>query len=1500
VSLSPRCALGVTVQSRHVLTGSVVLAVICSMSAGASAAIHQEADATTRGVAAVSASGKAGSFTVAAPTKVRTRDRFTISAQLPRSFAGGVAVASFRQGNTWVPLTTGKVGSKGRLNMKVQLSQAGSYRMQVHVTSSRARSKAQSKSFVVMSTGPKSAAEVSGRLLAHAASETTRDANAATRARTPRTADAADAATAAAGATTEAAEGVDAVAKGAFEWTADAAGVGAVAFGVNALLELIFPGTATSTAAQIEQLQEEVEQGFENVYIDLQQLQSTLDYVAAQNSQTFAEAALADCQAALDGIQADVVTIQDTFDNYQDVLTTTWSQQNLSVTGGTANAVAIGNYVFGIGANATPSFGPGINAVQAATSDIESAFTNTGPLGILTTCADAMAGYTIQQQVAAKSNVTTQVPVGELDTFYFEQMQSLAGEYASIINIGAGLAGVGNLLAAATEVSSNVETVAAFISACQGLDEFSCPETAQELQQSSQSVTTVWNLVGASWGQVTNEFLKSDLYATSGSNVFSNGANAWLTDISTFQSGTFGASLIPGPAVNSSYPVIRQDFWGAGYEWVDAEGVSMSAQYMSTAQRNGNDYSMSFIDSAWGPLVFDPASSEDWNNILRTSYYTAAYPGAQGPILEQCGVDTGSSNTLTSCNDGWVAGGPYTYGQVGQYMGWAGLNNGGQPVSQDDNLIVYTGETYEWDPYYSALSAGFCVGGENCKATSPSNWVSTNGISNLQVATFLDTGMLPNLGVSAMINDPGGFDFASQDGDVGDLTLGDVFPFATTVEQITPTELSVTLQNYSAGYNYVALPCSDWTTAEYVSNGGGNWTIMNWIAPTGAPANGSSTQYGSGCGWTSYYPKGGAPQTSSSTTQFSTSQLVNFYAQPQIYVTDNGEPCNGGASKCNTSYPGGWNSVPQFVLGMPGTPGGDAPASEIGVAQPMWPVVETATSNLSEVCPRFASGSNVTAFTQGATSIGVPQTCNSLFQEWLAVAAGQDIGPVTIQALPQTGQPGGLYAAQVGFANSSASPVTMSAVFGAADGATVSAPPTASVVNSCQSITQGAMSGYSCEVTLPPGASVVSVPVTFSSSSTSKDGTGAFFAGAASKTSEYVAGYRTEINTNPTIPVGLPAGVTGLSATFDTTDPVTASGGGEVTLSWNVPYSSSPITNYLVTGTGPVGATPINATVPVAQVTPQPNGQVSYQVDISQSGLWTFTVAAQSSAGAGPDDIDTVSIGYAPPPAPRMVTGRELAGGQVAVAWQPSVSSPPVDLYTVTWWSGTSVTPPPNVPVLVPGQDWVVSGSGASTVGVATVPIARYFSPPIPTTGPWTFQVTAVNAVGASQPSTVTVPIVGTLPSRPLSLEGSIQTNGVINAQWTASPFGVPSPTSYTVGLYGPTTCTQDDSCTTPLLASSAIAAIDVRGPMSISDMFQLGTDSTPGTYTFVVYAVNEFGQGATIRDADFVTSAFISRLSSRQTAIEKAKTGIAATIEKLNSFECSKGLLSGSACTSP
>ena len=1402
---------------------------------------------------------KVAAFKAKAPSSVRTREVFPVTGELSRRYGGLAVVGEVQVGKTWVPIKDARVSRDGRVRVQMQLSNPGTHRLRLRVPG---KQPAQSQVLTVRSTGKVTTDESPLRMYSHWLAGRPPATLRATGVQ-PR-ADGATAATEVAAATSGQLAGFQSLAEGAL----DAGGAAVVGFGVNALLGLLFPGTSAATGAQIAALQQEMQQDFAIVYQDLAAIQSTLVTVEEQNSQIFDKVSQVSCQQQINQAQTIAESINATFKNYENVLTPTWGQANINYGGGAANARVIGNYVFGAGSG-TPSFASGVNSLQTQVTQLANLLSSSNSQGLIFTCASAAASNVIQGTSAPSTTNPPVVPIGTLDTSYAEQMQQLTGYFTSILNVGAGLVGIGDVLAAATLVSPSVQTPSDFLQACNSLsaNAFSCVQTAAWLDSMSTAVGAAWQMAGASWSQVTNGTLAADVYATNNmTSSFTNGSNAWVTDIASYRNGYFG------------------------------QGATATTPLSSTSVNTSNPASglSSLSSSTWAPLTFSPATSDDWNSILMTESATSSYPGAPtGSFLAQCGygpsnVSNAPSDPMYNCQ---------SPRQVGTLMAAAGLNNGGAPVSPSNPLVLYTGEDYAWSALQSPISSGV-------QETVPGDsltWVSQSGFSGMTLASFLDTGMWPSMGVSAVVNDPGAYDFSSGQGAIGSPTINDVFPFATKMtepNQCTGSEATcaygVTMQDWSAGYNFVAVPCASQPASSYQSFGG-SFTLMNWISGQGT--NGQSTSYGSGCGWTSYYPRGGAPNTAQ-TYNLTSSQLPTFYAEPvanfTVGTTDS-LTISGVCSNATPStvgcppipYPSGWSSLPGFVTEV-----GSTTVTPPGQQQYLWPVVPLDNpTGPGQPCPTYPGQPTWTSFTQGSPAINIPQTCQQLYNEWLSVTAGQTIGPVSVFVQPETGLATG-NAAQVQFNNSSSSPVTLDAVFavtGQASGTAFPTGPASGVVTGCQSGKVDGQTVALCQLTLPAGATTVQVPVSFASASA----TGTIYVGVENAAAGAFAGTTTPI-TPAAIPGLVPAGVTNLAATFNLPTTGSTGTGGVVTLSWTVPSSPTPITSYQVTGVGPSSSS-LNVSVPPGSTPVAAGGTMSANVTIPVGGYWTFTVSAVDAAGAGPADVLSITIGNAPPPPPRNFRGLELADGQVALRWQPTVVAPPVNYYTIAWWYGDDTTPPAGIPSIAPGQGGVITaGAGTSLVGIGTTQESVFFVPSLPATGSWTFQIVATNAIGTSTPPVTTmVNMQGFRPSQVLALSPDIGATGRVGASWIPGAVGVPAPTSYTVGLYAPTQCTGDDSCTSAALTSITLNAPSTRGPIRVADFFQLGRNSAVGAYTITVTATNVYGNSATARGTVYLTSDFISQLTMSQQAAKDAKE-VPPTLAKLDAQECAAGQISG------
>ena len=274
------------------------------------------------------------------------------------------------------------------------------------------------------------------------------------------------------------------------------------------------------------------------------------------------------------------------------------------------------------------------------------------------------------------------------------------------------------------------------------------------------------------------------------------------------------------------------------------------------------------------------------------------------------------------------------------------------------------------------------------------------------------------------------------------------------------------------------------------------------------------------------------------------------------------------------------------------------------------------------------------------------------------------------------------------------------------------------------------------------------------------------------------------------------------------TNAVATAGDGQATVNWDAPVSDggSAITSYTVTS-DPVGPTATTATLS-ATVT-----------GLTNDTSYTFTVTATNAVGAGP--TSTASNAVTPTAAltvPSAPTNAVATAGdaEATVTWQAPVSDggSPITSYTVT-------SDPVGPTATTPDGSTLTATVTGLTNGI-----------------PYTFTVTATNAVGAgpaSTPSNAVTPIAApTVPSAPTNVVATAG-DGQATVTWDAPVSdGGSAITSYTVTSdpVGPTATTPDGSTLTATV-----------------------TDLANGTsYTFTVMATNAVGAGSASTPSNSVT----------------------------------------------
>jgi len=259
--------------------------------------------------------------------------------------------------------------------------------------------------------------------------------------------------------------------------------------------------------------------------------------------------------------------------------------------------------------------------------------------------------------------------------------------------------------------------------------------------------------------------------------------------------------------------------------------------------------------------------------------------------------------------------------------------------------------------------------------------------------------------------------------------------------------------------------------------------------------------------------------------------------------------------------------------------------------------------------------------------------------------------------------------------------------------------------------------------------------------------------------------------------------------------------GSTISLSWDAPLSGQPIF-YYVLDIGHESDT-YDASVPVGQLT-----RVSADVD---EGVYYFRVRAVNADGPGapsPEVAVTVGAAGALPGAPQNL----LAGmipNVLTLTWDAPTEGLPLTGYVL--YAGT-----------FPGTSNLLRLPIGSTTPTLSLPIGGVAA------GTYFLRVAAVNAFGEGPVSNeVSVTLAsGGAPGAPGHLIGTV-TNGVMTLTW--EPPAVGDPISY-YNLY---------VSDLPQFPETELASVVGRTSFSLP----VG-GAPPGTYYFLVTAVNAFGEG--------------------------------------------------------
>jgi len=1233
-------------------------------------------------------------------------------------------------------------------------------------------------------------------------------------------------------------------------------------FGLNSLMKAAFGDPQQEGFASLEN---EIAVDFQQTMAQLTAIQNGLKNLSGQISSTQAAAANSQCATAMSQASQYVTTIQNASQNFQSILNKQWVRANLTSTGAVQDMNTIGVQIFG-GGTGSPKFLSGLNQVLNATSDLSALLTsdaNSSAQGLVEACADATAA-----NVAVQLNPGTGIPqplsVGLAESAYFGTMQTIVGYYAAYVNIGRGLTTLGSQLAMGATMVPPPSTISAVTGQCAGKTASGSPGvmTCAGILQFNQVIgnryTNAWQATGAGWAQMTDGYVATALGFNPASGYFSNGDVAWATDIAKANRSASPLSSLssPGYPAGRNVTLISQSGLATLANWGANEAAPASGPYSPANQVfvNADGFVQSGLaQPGFGTnpqiqkalSVFTPATASHWNALLNNNNPAVTNNN------DTCFVN--QSGDLTSCLNSQT---------VAQLIAGTGLMNAGQRSFA--NMLIYTGETGTWSVSPSTTAFNFRSAWQN---TDSGSQVEYDYGNDVRVLSFLDTNVQPNTGFSVVFNDPSGLD--------GTMGVNTIYPFNTGATASGNSFTSNATSNTTFSSRFFSVPTRDvftagnYASAYLCSSGASNWTpmLLSMIlgskdSPyTGLPlASGQSLAIkcgsaGSPALW------GGSPGTMPFTANASFYQpptlTLSQYKGTGAYVSCQS---TGAAVDCNDSD---FSQAPGFFLN--GTPNYAQSTASAGLTIPAvsgtstaltpqpqytWPVIDLNPST---------APCRLTGFTQGSSgNIGIPQACASMFNMFAAANWGADIGNVTVFLNPNTATANGSQVSARAI-NESGAPITGALAVSFAQVSTSGAPgwttaTSGASVGQCKTgfstyfpNQNGQRNMLVCTVTIPPGGATftAALPSGTSPGSVANPASVLFSNAAGTQVS---GSAKTLTNAPAELPLP-PGAVSGLSAA--------TSNGTQVTITWNTPKSTSPITGYALIGTGPNGQT-YSQMIPASQVTSSGSSS-SVTYPLPTSGLWSLSLAAQNADGTGPADTTEVALGNAKPTAPQNLMLIERTDGGVEFSWTPTLASPPVDNYVIQATSPTGTKSP-----------------------VVSVQQANALLPTPATTGTWTYSVYAVNALGNGPTSTATINVQGGVPNPVAALIPTVDPVGRMNVAFSGSPGTVPAPTSYTLAIFAP------GQYTTPL-AQEIIPAAGNINSYTIAGFYEFGKNSPTGTYVVVIMPTNAIGNGYLTYAPVYLTAAYVRTLD-RAITINQDVKGTAIALRDLERSACVLG----------
>ncbi len=1221
--------------------------------------------------------------------------------------------------------------------------------------------------------------------------------------------------------------------------------------GMDAILHVLFPDMKKK-ADPIEELTDDVNQQFQTVDADLQEIINDLNQISQQVTtiqqdviQSQQTGAFATCDTLLAEGNLYVSEIQRYVNEYQVVTSPGWIEKNLVGQSPQQALRLIGNQVFGVG-QGNPSFGPGVVDLQQSVDDLAALLNQNGGAGtpgLVATCASAVSAGVAENY--GSYNTGSILPVGAVESDYFTTLQTLISSYTNWVSMGQVLATRGGQAAVMSLTGLPADKICPNPTPRQGASALSCDGIAYNTSSTYSEVVTALRDVGASWYQVSDGALIGDARADNSNAFVQPSRSAWAKDIALYGQARPG---LQNPNTVNPPPT---DAW---------QIVPNSIEIINGSATGGS--------LAWDKALFTINPTNGWVYIDVQYYpnWTTSWMSISGPTGENWYYNTGAGwDTALNSNSQLFSTGED--GVLTQTVQW-----GDGSTSQ----IQLTVEKPDQPPaYYAYYEAKNSLSSES----SPSTTTPAAGMANMSTSTWMGLNFEPattqqwqwllpyqNQNPANTNYNSVAEDLYAQGGDTG-LANNGTIPTGLIIytgegstwdiNDYTPFGSPPTL-----GPDTSLDPNTGATFADSTLSVTSFMDLGMPALPSYGPVVGAPTSAGPNILYPQWYmndmqvtsgslnsscevPKGTGSCTGTYSADWMMSaggngaltQNPSFYTpltQTNTYTIKVTVASNGGSATYSNQTAVLGESRPSFL-------GGGTPQNQF-----LWPALQLPTMGAPPPC-------TMTQFETGASGgSGGGQVCQYLFDQWAAGALGITTGPVSISGgtVQGTVTTTGNNVAEFVINNESSTTQTVTVYAGIAEGDAAigdiieSGTGTLEAnVNNCSSF-EGQLQ---CTVTVQPGASLFTLPITgVNGANTYTEAT--LELGLAGK--GMYDSSATKLLPIATQAQALPEAVTDLTAN---SDPASDRDAPYADLTWTVPVATPALTGYLFNITDP------NGIVTTQTVTGSGNGTgttisngyttggtatANLRLPTTQGGLWEIQVTALNAGGRGPAADVQASLGSSAPPQPRSFTAVENDNSTISLAWKPVTASPALSNYNIT------VTPPPTDDSGTPAKSYVI-----------TVNTPAYVIQNVPSVGNWAFELTAVNSIGSSVASTVSVNVTGNVPTQPLNLDVDVNAFGWISAVFDAST-SVPTADTYWIGVFEPGADEPVASFEIPVSVHSE--------KIRVRNFYQLGSQSPAGGWTVVVSPSNSIGVGEPAASTLFVGQDLLKEMGNRQHAVTR------------------------------